>query len=78
MNEKRPASDAQWYCRRDVEEERFYSIFFRLCRKYDVSWASATDKEKAFIEEVTRVTYERERAIRSGLPLSDVRPAFAS
>lgn len=78
MIEKRPASDAQWYCRRDVEEERFYSIFFRLCRKYDVSWASASDKEKAFIEEVTRVTYERERAIRNGLPLSDVRPAFAS
>lgn len=78
MNEKRPASDAQWYCRRDVEEERFYSIFFKLCRKYDVSWASASDKEKAFIEEVTRVTYERERAIRNGLPLSDVRPAFAS
>ena len=50
MIEKRPASDAQWYCRRDVEEERFYSIFFRLCRKYDVSWASASDKEKAFIE----------------------------
>ena len=78
MNEKRPTSDAQWYCRRDVEEERFYSIFFKLCRKYDVSWASASDKEKAFIEEVTRVTYERERAIRRGLPLSDVRPAFAS
>ena len=78
MIEKRPASDAQWYCRRDVEEERFYSIFFKLCRKYDVSWASASDKEKAFIEEVTRVTYERERAIRRGLPLSDVRPAFAS
>ena len=78
MNENRPVSDAQWYCRRDPEEERFYSIFFKLCRKYDVSWASASDKEKAFIEEVTRVTYERERAIRNGQPLSEVRPAFAS
>ena len=78
MNENRPASDAQWYCRRDAEEERFYSIFFKLCRKYDVSWASASEKEKAFIEEVTRVTYERDRAIRNGQPLSEVRPAFAS
>ena len=78
MNENRPVSDAQWYCRRDAEEEQFYSIFFRMCRKYDVSWASASEKEKAFIEEVTRVTYERDRAIRMGLPLSELRPAFAS
>lgn len=73
-----PASDAEWYCRKDTEEERFYDIFFGMCRKYRVSWASADEKEKAFIEEVTRVTYERERAQRLGQPLSEVRPAFAS
>ena len=54
------------------------AIFFALCRKYHVSWASADEKEKAFIEEVTRVTYERERALRLGQPLSNVRAAFAS
>ena len=74
----RPRSDAEQYCRRDPEEERFYDIFFRLCRKYGVSWASAGEKEKRFIEEVTRVTYERDRALRLGLPLEDVRRAFAS
>lgn len=47
---------AEWYCRKEPEEERFYEIFFRLCQKYNVRWASATPKEKAFIEEVTRVT----------------------
>ena len=73
-----PISDAQWYCRKDPEEERFYEIFFQLCRKYDVNWASASTMEKQFIEEVTRVTYERDRALRLGLPLSDVRPSFAS
>ena len=78
MKKDRPTSDAEWYCRRDAEEDRFYDIFFKLCRKYDVSWASASEKEKAFIEEVTRVTYERDRAIRLGLPLDEVRPAFAS
>ena len=56
----------------------FYEIFFQLCRKYSVRWASATPKEKSFIEEVTRVTYERDRAQRLGLPLSEVRPSFAS
>ncbi len=73
-----PASDAAWYCRKDVEGERFYEIFFQMCRKYGVRWASADEKERQFIEEVTRVTYERERAVRLGLPLSEIRPAFAS
>ena len=79
IDEKKiPASDAEWYCRKDPEEERFYEIFFALCRKYHVSWANADEKEKAFIEEITRVTYERERALRLGQPLSEIRPAFAS
>ena len=79
MNERnRIPSDAEWYCRQDPEAERFYNIFLKLCRKYNVSWASADEKEKAFIEEVARVTYERDKAIREGQPLSSVRPAFAS
>ena len=73
-----PVSDAEWYCRSDPEETQFYEIFFQVCRKYGVRWASADEKERQFVEEVTRVTYERERAIRLGLPLSEVRPAFAS
>lgn len=45
-----PPSDAEAYCRKDPEAERFYDIFFKLCRKYSVSWASADEKEKRFIE----------------------------
>ena len=45
---------------------------------YNVRWVSAPLKEKAFIEEVTRVTYERDKAQRLGLPLSEIRPSFAS
>lgn len=77
-NISRPVSDAEWYFRKDPERERFYEIFFQMCRKYGVRWGKATEKEQAFIEEVTRVTYERDRAVRLGLPLSDVRPSFAS
>ena len=51
-------SDAAWYCRHDPEEERFYEIFFKLCKKYNVRWASADEKEKQFLSEVARVTYE--------------------
>ena len=78
IRENRVATDAEWYCRKDSEEERFYEIFFQVCRKYRVRWVSADEKERQFIEEVTRVIYERERAVRLGLPLSGVRPAFAS
>jgi len=73
-NEKNiPASDATWYCRSDPEEERFYEIFFDICRKYRISWASASQREKTFVEEVTRVTYERDKANRLGLPLEGIR-----
>ena len=78
IRKETPASNAEWYCRSDSEEKRFYEIFFQMCRKYGVRWASADEKERRFIEEVTRVTYERERAVRLGLPLSDVRPVFVS
>ena len=71
-------SDAELYCRCDPEEERFYSIFFHFCRKYNIRWSSATAKERAFIEEISRVTYERERAIRTGRPVEEVRHSFAS
>ena len=54
-------SDAAWYCRHDPEEERFYEIFFKLCKKYNVQWASADEKEKQFLE-VARVTCERDKA----------------
>lgn len=70
------SSDAEWYCRHNPEEEQFYKIFFSLCRKYNVRWASTDEKEREFIEEITRVTYERDKAIRLGLPLSEVRPSF--
>lgn len=71
-------SDAEWYFRKDPESDCFYETFFRMCQKYGIRWASADEKERGFIEEVTRITYERERAVRLGLPLSDVRPAFVS
>ena len=77
MENKAYSSDAEWYCRDDEEERRFYDIFFMICRKYNISWASAGRKEKAFIEEVTRATYEHDYAVRNGLPADNIM-AFAS
>lgn len=43
---------------------------------WQTSWASTDEKEKAFIEEVTRVTYERDREKRQGLSVETIRPSF--
>ena len=71
-------SEAESYFRKDAEEEIYYDIFFRMCRKYNINWSNASSKERAFIEEVTRVTYEMNKAGRTGASIESVQPAFAS
>lgn len=39
--------------------------FFAMCRKFGVSWSKASEEQKAFIEEITRINYEREETKRS-------------
>lgn len=60
------------------QELEYTDLLFDVCKQFGIKYYSATAKEQFFVEEVARVTYERERAQRQGLPLSDVRPAFAS
>ncbi len=59
------------------EEMEYYAVFFQMCKKYNVCWSTATQQEKAFVEEVTRITYERAKAEERGIPLEAIRPAFA-
>ena len=40
-------------------DKQYYEIFFEMCRKFRIDWATADEKEKGFVTEVTRVTYER-------------------
>ena len=55
--------DAKWYFTHETEEDRlWYSIFFSMCRKFNVSWPKASETQKAFIEEITRINYERKAA----------------
>ena len=78
MENRNFTSDAEWYFRNEPEADMFYDIFFKMCHKYGISWASATEKEKAFIEEVTRVTYEYNKAKQTGGSMLDIRPAFTA
>ena len=58
--------EAKWYFTHETEEDRlWYQIFFFMCRKFNVSWTKASDVQKAFIQEITRIDYEREAAKKS-------------
>ena len=55
--------NAKWYFTHETEEDRlWYRTFFAMCRKFGVSWPKASAEQKAFIEEITRINYERETA----------------
>ena len=57
--------EAKWYFTHETDEDRlWYRIFFSMCRKFNVSWPRASEMQKAFIEEITRINYEREVAKR--------------
>ena len=73
-------SDMQWYIDRakDTRENKYYDIFFNVCRRYHVSWRDASAKERGFVEEVARVEFGRSDAVEKGLPLSCVRPFFGT
>lgn len=60
----------------DEDNRKHLEIFRQMCLKFDISWSKATDQERAFIEEITRVTFERYLAKKNGTPLSDIRPFF--
>lgn len=66
------------YLESSVKDKAYYEIFFQMCRKFHIDWAAADEKEKAFITEVTRVTYERNRAVQAGVSPESVHPAFTA
>ena len=63
---------AQEYFQRDPERDAFYRIFYETCRRFHVTWSSASPEVKAFVEEAARVAYEQHKARRSGAPLAAV------
>lgn len=51
--------DARWYFSESADRNAFYDLFFQFCHQYHVDWATATEQEKAFVEEVTRTAWEK-------------------
>ena len=54
--------DAKEYFQRDPEREAFYRTFYQICRRFNVTWSTATPEVRTFAEEATRVAYEQEKA----------------
>ncbi|WP_195376502.1 hypothetical protein [Anaerotruncus rubiinfantis] len=69
--------DAKWYFTDGSDRNAFYDLFFQMCRKYKVDWATATEQEKVFVEEVTRVTWEKQQEKLTGIK-RNIRPAFSA
>ena len=65
---------AQEYFQRDSERDAFYRTFYKVCRRFNVTWSTASPEVKAFIEEATRVTYEQEKARQNGQAIDTVKP----
>ena len=66
------------YLQSAKNDAEYYTIFFQMCQKFHIDWASAPEKEKEFIKEVVRVTYERNCAERNGDSKGSIRPAFTA
>ena len=68
--------DARWYFTHESEADRlWYQIFFSMCRKFGVTWPKASPAQRAFVEEITRVNYERE-LVRREVQTQPVRGFF--
>ena len=60
--------DAKWYFTHENDEDRlWYRIFFSMCRKFGVSSSKAREMQKAFIEELTRINFERDMAKKNAV-----------
>lgn len=52
-------SEARWYFAESTDRSAFYDLFFQFCHQYHVDWATATEQEKAFVEEAARTAWEK-------------------
>lgn len=55
----------------------YTELLFDVCRQFGIRYYSATPKERAFVEEVTRVTWAKQQEAKTGIP-QDIRPAFSA
>lgn len=72
------AEQAGGYFAPPREEDIAYTdLLFDISRQFGIRYASATAKERNFVEEVTRVTWAKQQEAKTGIR-QDVRPSFSA
>lgn len=59
----------------DKDELAYMDLLFSICNQFGIRYYSAAPKERYFVEEVTRVTWEHQNA-QTAEGIAAIRPAF--
>ncbi len=59
----------------DKDELAYMDLLFSVCNQFGIRYYSTTLKERYFVEEVTRVTWEHQNA-QTAEGIAAIRPAF--
>ncbi|MCM1217166.1 MAG: hypothetical protein NC081_05480 [Roseburia sp.] len=72
------AAKAGGYVKPMSEEDRaFTELLLEVCKQFGVRYYSADAKDRYFVEEVARVTWERQQEKATGIKVP-IRPAFSA
>ena len=72
------ASEAGGYFAMPTEEGIAYTeLLFSVCEQFGIRYYTATEKERCFVEEVTRVTWALMQQEKTGVK-AEIRPAFSA
>ena len=55
----------------------YTDLLFDACQQFGIRYYSATDKERAFVEEVTRVTWAKQQEAKTGVK-REIRASFSA
>lgn len=61
----------------EEQELAYTDLLFSVCDQFGIRYYSATQKERYFVEEVTRVTWARQQEQVTGVKAA-IRPAFSA
>lgn len=61
----------------DEKNLEYTDLLFSVCDQFGIRYYSATPKERYFVEEVTRETWERQKEQITGIRAT-IRPAFSA
>ena len=61
----------------DEDELAYTDLLFSVCDQFGIRYYSATEKERCFVEEVTRLTWACQKGKSVGIN-AEVRPSFTA